>query len=67
VKQLPARLDGVGDRDKMLIKLSRCDRVEQLTLWILQSPILRLGPQHGLSTVVDLDAHTRIFAATADG
>ncbi len=67
VKQLPARVDGVGDRDEMLIKLSRRDRVEQLTLGILQSAILRLGPQHRLLAVVDLDAHVRIFAVAADG
>jgi hypothetical protein len=42
VKQLPARVVGVGDRDQMLIKLSRRDRVEQLTLGILQSAFLRL-------------------------
>ena len=67
VKQLPARVDGVGDRDQMLIKLSRGDRVEQLTLGILQSAILRLGPQLRLRAVVDLDAHASIFAAAADG
>ena len=67
VKQLSARVDGVGDRDQMLIQLSRRDRVEQLALRILRSPILRLGPQHRLRAVVDLDAHTPIFAAVADG
>jgi hypothetical protein len=67
VKQLPARVDGVGDRDEMLIELSRRYGVEQLTLGILQSAILRLGPQHRLGAVVDLDAHAPIFAAAADG
>jgi hypothetical protein len=42
VKRLPARVDGVGDRDEMLITRSRRDRVEQLMLGILQSAILRL-------------------------
>ena len=67
VKQLATRLDGVGDRDQMFIELSRRDRVEQLTLGILQSAILRLGPQHRRRAVLDLDAHAPIFAAAADG
>ncbi len=44
VKQLPACVEGVGDRDQMRIKLSRGDRVEQLTLGILQSAVLRRSP-----------------------
>jgi hypothetical protein len=36
VKQLPTRVDSVGDRDWLLIKLSRRDRCEPLTLGILQ-------------------------------
>lgn len=59
-------MDGVGDRDQMLIKLSRGDRVEQLTLGILQSAILRLRPQHRLRGVLEPEAHTLIFAAEAD-
>jgi hypothetical protein len=46
VKQLPTRVDSVGERDQMPIKLSRGDRVEQLTLGILETAILRLTPQH---------------------
>jgi hypothetical protein len=36
LKQLPTRVDSVGDRDLLLIKLSGRDRCEQLTLRILQ-------------------------------
>ena len=66
VKQLSARVDRVGDRDEMLIKFPRRNRVEQLPLGILQSAILSLGPQHRLCAVVDLDAHASIFAVAAD-
>jgi hypothetical protein len=59
-------VDGVGDRDEMVIELSRRDRVEQLTLGILKSAILRLGPQHRPRAVVGLEAHAPIFAAAAD-
>jgi hypothetical protein len=37
MKQLPAHVDGVGDCGRMLIKLSRRDRVEQPTIGILRS------------------------------
>jgi len=50
----------------VLIKLSRGDRVEQLTLRILQSAILRLRPQHRLRGVLEPEAHAPIFAAEAD-
>ena len=66
VKHLPAGMNGVGDRGQMLIELSRCDHIEQLTLGILQTAILRLRPQHRRRAVVDLDAHAPIFAAPAD-
>jgi hypothetical protein len=39
---------------------------EQLTLGILQTAITRLGPQHRLHVVVELDAHARILAGAAD-
>ena len=66
MKQLPTRVDGVGDRDQMLIKLARRDRVEQLTLRILQTAIVRLRPQHRVRGAVGFDAHALILTAAAD-
>jgi hypothetical protein len=46
VQQFAARVDGVSDRDEMLVKFPRNDRVEHLTLWSSHGLILRSRPEH---------------------
>ena len=46
MQQFTARLDGVSDRDEMLVKFPRSDRIEQLALGVSQRAILGSGPEH---------------------
>ena len=48
VQQLAARVDGVSDRDQMLVKFPRSDRVEQLALGILERSIPAIGAKASL-------------------
>lgn len=64
VQQLEARLDGVGDRDELLVELARRDLLEQLPVRRHQLSVYARRPQQRLVMLESYDA--RIIPAGAD-